>query len=53
MSLPIDRARLRDPVLLPIAEKVEAGARLTAEEGLALYGTDDLLCLEARTARRA
>jgi aminodeoxyfutalosine synthase len=34
--------RLMDPVLLPILEKVEAGERLSAEEGLALYASRDL-----------
>jgi aminodeoxyfutalosine synthase len=34
--------RLMDPVLLPILEKVEAGERLNAEEGLALYASRDL-----------
>jgi aminodeoxyfutalosine synthase len=45
MSAPIERARLRDPVLHPIAAKVDAGVRLTADDGLALYGTADLLGL--------
>ena len=34
--------RLRDPVLHPIWEKVQAGARLSREDGLALFATDDL-----------
>lgn len=34
--------RLMDPVLLPILEKIEAGERLNAEEGLALYASRDL-----------
>jgi aminodeoxyfutalosine synthase len=45
MSGQLDRARLRDPVLHPIADKVENGERLTPAEGLALYGTADLLGL--------
>jgi aminodeoxyfutalosine synthase len=40
-------AQVRDPRLGPIAEKVEAGERLTREEGLALYETSDLLGLGA------
>jgi hypothetical protein len=36
MSGQLDRARLRDPVLHPIADKVETGVRLTPAEGLAL-----------------
>jgi aminodeoxyfutalosine synthase len=35
--------RLRDPRLLPIGEKVAAGERLTREDGLLLFETDDLL----------
>jgi aminodeoxyfutalosine synthase len=45
MSVVIDLARLRDPLLRPIAAKVAAGERLSQEEGLALYGTSDLLGL--------
>jgi len=35
-------SRLRDPALRPIAEKVAAGARLDAADGLALFSTPDL-----------
>ena len=41
----LDIARVRDPLLHPIAEKVAGGDRLTAGEGLALYATSDLLGL--------
>jgi len=34
---------LTDPTLSPIAEKVLAGARLTREDGVALYASNDLL----------
>jgi len=34
--------RLRDPRLLPIWDKVQAAARLSREDGLALFATDDL-----------
>ena len=34
--------RLLDPALLPILEKVEAGERLSGEEGVSLYATRDL-----------
>ncbi len=34
---------LLDPVLQPIAEKVLAGERLSREDGLALYGSHDLV----------
>src|SRR5689334_2125834 len=36
---------LRDPDLLPVAEKVVAGDRLTADDGVQLYATTDLLGL--------
>ena len=35
--------RLRDPRLLPIWEKVASSERLTREDGLLLFETDDLL----------
>jgi len=47
MSGPTAEVRLRDPQLRPIAEKVAAGERLTAAEGVALYQTTDLLGLGA------
>lgn len=34
--------RLLDPALLPILDKVEAGERLSGEEGLSLYASRDL-----------
>jgi aminodeoxyfutalosine synthase len=39
----LDLARLRDPHLRPIADKVTAGTRLGPEDGLVLYATSDLL----------
>ena len=45
MSGGIDLARLRDPLLRPIAEKVNRGERLAADDGLVLYATADLLGL--------
>jgi aminodeoxyfutalosine synthase len=45
MSGGIDLARLRDPLLRPIAEKVSHGERLGAEDALLLYATSDLLGL--------
>src|SRR5216683_556064 len=36
---------IEDPQLKPILEKVEAGARLSYEDGLALYRTPDILAL--------
>ncbi len=38
---------VRDPRLIPIAEKVQAGERLSFEDGLALYATTDLTGLGA------
>jgi aminodeoxyfutalosine synthase len=40
---PLATDRLRDPGLRPIAEKVEAGERLSDADGLALYASHDLL----------
>jgi aminodeoxyfutalosine synthase len=45
MSSGIDLARLRDPLLGPIADKVIREERLDAQDGLALYATSDLLGL--------
>jgi aminodeoxyfutalosine synthase len=41
----LNRDLLRDPALLPIADKVEGGERLTREEGVALFRSTDLLGL--------
>lgn len=45
MSGGIDLARLRDPLLRPVAEKVSRGDRLEAADALRLYATSDLLGL--------
>jgi aminodeoxyfutalosine synthase len=45
MSGGIDLARLRDPLLRPIAEKVSQGERLDADDAVFLYATSDLLGL--------
>ena len=45
MSGAIDGARLRDPQLRPIADKVMAGERLAPADGVVLYATADLLGL--------
>src|ERR671911_261735 len=47
MSVGIDRARLRDPLLQPIAAKVLRDERLSAADGLALYASSDLLGIGA------
>ena len=41
----VDRRRVTDRALLPIADKVERGERLTPDEGLTLFHTADLLGL--------
>lgn len=41
----VERLRLRDPRLVPVAEKVLAGERLDRGDGLAAARTDDLLGL--------
>src|ERR1700682_1012106 len=41
----LDLARLRDPLLRPIAGKETEGERLGPEDGLVLYSTSDLLGL--------
>jgi aminodeoxyfutalosine synthase len=41
----VNPARFRDPALRPIADKVLAGNRLDAADGLALYATPDILSL--------
>jgi aminodeoxyfutalosine synthase len=38
----IDRSRVLDPSLIPIADKVERGQRLTPADGAALFRSDDL-----------
>ena len=44
-AVEFDRSRITDPALQPIAEKVSAGERLTAAEGVALFRTSDLIGL--------
>lgn len=39
----VTRFYLTDPALAPIAEKVAAGQRLSREDGIALYASNDLL----------
>jgi aminodeoxyfutalosine synthase len=39
----LDRSRIADPALQPIAEKVTAGERLTPADGVTLFRTADLL----------
>jgi aminodeoxyfutalosine synthase len=41
----VDRRRITDPALLPIAAKVEQGERLASDDGLTLFRTADLLGL--------
>lgn len=42
-----DRALLTDPALLPIADKLAVGERMTADEGVLLFRTPDLTGLGA------
>jgi aminodeoxyfutalosine synthase len=44
-AVEFDRSRITDPALQPIAEKVTAGERLTAADGVALFRTADLIGL--------
>jgi aminodeoxyfutalosine synthase len=44
-AVEFDRSRITDPALQPIAEKVTAGERLTAAEGVTLFRTADLIGL--------
>src|SRR4249919_3677261 len=43
--VPIDRTLLSDASLSPVADKIERGERLTAEDGVALFASPDLLGL--------
>ena len=47
IAVPFDRSRITDPALLPIADKVIAGERLTPADGAVLFHTADLLGLGA------
>ena len=44
-NLTVPRHRLRDPALVSIADKVDAGERLNAADARRLYATDDLIGL--------
>ncbi|HEY9225261.1 MAG TPA: CofH family radical SAM protein [Gemmatimonadaceae bacterium] len=39
----LDRPLITDPALFPLADKIEAGERLTAADGIALFDSHDLL----------
>ena len=41
----LDRHFISDPALAPLADKVEAGERLTTADGVALFATNDLIGL--------
>ena len=51
----IDLKAISDPALIPIAEKVGAGVRLSGDDAIALFKTSDLLGLGsmANAANRA
>jgi aminodeoxyfutalosine synthase len=42
-AVELDRARVSDPALFPVADKVEAGERLSEADALALFRSSDLL----------
>jgi aminodeoxyfutalosine synthase len=42
---PLTSFNLSDPTLSPIAEKIAAGTRLSREDGIALYASNDLLAI--------
>lgn len=44
-AVALNRALLRDPALLPVADKIERGERLSHEDGALLFRTPDLLGL--------
>jgi aminodeoxyfutalosine synthase len=44
-AVALNRTLLRDPALQPIADKLESGVRLSAEDGVTLFRTPDLLGL--------
>ena len=41
----LDRTLISDPALAPIADKIERGERITQEEGVTLFATNDLIGL--------
>ena len=45
LQVAVNRTLLRDPALLPIADKIERGERLANDEGALLFRTPDLLGL--------
>jgi aminodeoxyfutalosine synthase len=47
IAVPFDRSRISDPALLPIADMVTAGERLTHDDGVTLFASADLLGLGA------
>jgi aminodeoxyfutalosine synthase len=47
IAVPFDRTRVSDPALLPIADKIISGERLTQADGVALFTSGDLLGIGA------
>jgi aminodeoxyfutalosine synthase len=47
IAVPFDRTRVTDPALIPIADKIISGERLTRADGVALFGSGDLLGIGA------
>ena len=44
-AVSLDRALITDPTLHPVADKVERGERLDRDDGITLFGTDDIVGL--------
>src|SRR5256885_15993728 len=47
LAVPIDRALVSDSSLVPIAEKIERGERLTTDDGVALFESSDIVGIGA------
>src|SRR3982751_4695078 len=47
LAAPIDRPLVSDPSLGPIAEKIERGERLTADDGVTLFESSDIVGIGA------
>ena len=41
-AVPLDRHLISDPALLPLADKIERGERLTVDDGVALFESGDI-----------
>jgi aminodeoxyfutalosine synthase len=41
--VPLDRSLISDPALAPLADKIEHGERLSIDDGIALFGSGDIV----------